>query len=125
MESLANELICSQWQWAFGVYTIMTGLCWFAQMVFGDETYFNRKISIEKRPARTPGFKGQFQRLVGIEQWRSRYQRSTFGQAVMRPVRVLMKPTVFISTLYYLLTFAWYEHFMTEEPCFSMSPALI
>ena len=46
-------------------------------------------------------------RLIGIEQWRTRKQRSTFRQAVMRPIRVLAKPTVFISTIYYLLTFAW------------------
>jgi hypothetical protein len=76
-------------------------------MIWAEETYFNRKIPVAKRPVRTPGFKGKVQRLVGIEQWRTRDQRSTFGQAVMRPVRVLLKPTVFISTLYYLLTFAW------------------
>ena len=104
-----------KWQWAFGVYTIMTGLCWIAQMIFGDETYYNRKIPIEKRPPRTPGIKGQSQRLIGIEQWRSREQRSTFSQAVMRPVRVLIKPTVFISTLYYLLTFAWYVSFQSSN----------
>ena len=46
-------------------------------------------------------------RLIGIEQWRTRKQRSTFSQAVMRPIRVLLKPTVFLSTVYYLLTFAW------------------
>lgn len=96
-----------KWQWAFGVYTIMTGLCWFAQMIWADETYFNRKIPVAERPVRTLGFKGKVQRLVGIEQWRTRDQRSTFGQAVVRPVRVLLKPTVFISTVYYLLTFAW------------------
>ena len=96
-----------KWQWAFGVYTIMTGLCLIAQIFFGEETLFNRKIPIEERPAQTPGFKGQVSRLVGIEQWRSRKQRSTFYQSIMRPFRVLMKPTVFLSTIYYLLTFAW------------------
>ena len=47
-----------KWQWAFGVYTIMTGLCLIAQIFFGEETSFNRKIPIEERPAHTPGFKG-------------------------------------------------------------------
>ena len=95
------------WQWAFGVYTIMTGLCWIAQMIWAEETYFNRKIPIDERPIRSPGVSGKVKRLIGTEQWRSRGQRSTFRQAVMRPVRVLIKPTVFISTVYYLLTFAW------------------
>lgn len=26
---------------------------------------------------------------------------------MMRPIYVILKPTVFISTIYYLLTFAW------------------
>jgi MFS family permease len=95
------------WQWAFGVYTIMTGLCLLAQILFGEETYYNRKVPMEERPGRIPGFSGKMKRLIGIEQWRTRKQRSTFGQAVMRPVLVLIKPTVFLSTVYYLLTFAW------------------
>lgn len=85
----------------------MTGLCLIAQIFFGEETYFNRKIPIDERPVREPGARGKGKRLVGVEQWRSRKQRSSFKQAVMRPIRVLMKPTVFLSTIYYLLTFAW------------------
>ena len=96
-----------KWQWAFGVYTIMTGLCLIAQISFGEETYFNRKIPANERPRRTPGVGGKISRLIGTEQWRSRGQRSTFYQALMRPFLVLMKPTVFLSTVYYLLTFAW------------------
>lgn len=95
------------WNWAFGIYTIMTGLCLIAQIVFGEETYFNRKIPLDERPARTPGLQGKMARLIGIEQWRTKKQRSTFSQAVMRPIRVLIKPIVFLSTIYYLLTFAW------------------
>jgi len=33
-----------RWQWAFGVYTIMTGLCLILQNLFTDETFFNRKL---------------------------------------------------------------------------------
>jgi hypothetical protein len=89
------------------VYTIMTGLCLIAQIFFGEETYFNRKIPLDERPVRQLGFGGKMRRLIGIEQWRDRKQRSTSSQAMMRPVLVLIKPTVFLSTIYYLLTFAW------------------
>lgn len=102
-----------KWQWGFGVYTIMTGLCLLAIIAFGEETFYNRKLPAEQRPIRTPGLKGRMARLVGTEQWRSRKERSTFFQALMRPVRVILKPTVFISTIYYLLTFAWVVRF----PC--------
>lgn len=96
-----------RWEWAFGVLTIMTGLCLIAQILFGEETYFNRKIPIEQRPVRTPGFGGRLSRLVGIEQWRSRSQRNTLWQAIQRPFVVILKPTVLLAVLYYFLTFAW------------------
>ncbi|KAK5161392.1 hypothetical protein LTS14_001188 [Recurvomyces mirabilis] len=96
-----------KWQIAFAVYTVMTALCLILQIVFGEETFFNRKLPASERPRRTPGVSGKVSRLVGIEQWRSRKQRSTLAQAVARPFQVLVKPTVFIATVYYLLTFAW------------------
>ncbi|KAK3068248.1 hypothetical protein LTR53_014340 [Teratosphaeriaceae sp. CCFEE 6253] len=111
-----------KWQWAFGVYTIMTGLCLLLQIVFAEETFFNRKLPSDERPTRTPGVAGRVSRLVGVELWRTRKQRSTFGQAVMRPVLVLLKPTVFISTVYYLLTFAWVVGINTTLAIFITAP---
>lgn len=46
-------------------------------------------------------------RLIGIEQRRTKRIPNTFFAAMMRPIRVIMKPTVFVSCLYYCLTFAW------------------
>lgn len=101
---IAAFIISTQkWQWAFGVYTIETGLCLILQILFVDETFFNRKIHSSERYPR----QSRWKRLIGIEQWHSRHQRSTFTQAMMRPIRVILKPTVFLSTLYYLFTFAW------------------
>lgn len=101
---IAAFIISTQkWQWAFGVYTIMTGLCLIVQVLFAEESFYNRKLSSSERIPR----RSRLQRLVGIEQWHSRRQRSTFRQAVMRPIRVILKPTVFLSTIYYLFTFAW------------------
>ncbi|KAJ9636425.1 hypothetical protein H2199_008100 [Coniosporium tulheliwenetii] len=101
---IAAFIISTQkWQWAFGVYTIETGLCLIAVVIFVDETFYDRKLPHEQRIPR----KSKLQRLVGIEQWRSRHQRSTFKQAVMRPVRVICKPVVLLSSIYYMLTFAW------------------
>ncbi|KAK4556556.1 hypothetical protein LTR86_006127 [Recurvomyces mirabilis] len=105
--STAFIISTQKWQIAFAVYTVMTALCLILQIVFGEETFFNRKLPASERPRRTPGVSGKVSRLVGIEQWRSRKQRSTLAQAVARPFQVLVKPTVFIATVYYLLTFAW------------------
>ncbi|KAF2767400.1 MFS transporter [Teratosphaeria nubilosa] len=116
-------LTTQKWQWAFALPTVMTGLCLLLQIVFAEETFYDRKISLDKRRSPTPGVGGRISRLVGVEQWRSRGERNTFLEAMMRPMRVILKPTVFISTVYYLLTFAWVVGinstlaiFMTKDP---------
>ncbi|KZT19176.1 MFS general substrate transporter [Neolentinus lepideus HHB14362 ss-1] len=91
------------WRWAFWIYTIETGLCLAATVLFADETYYNRKLPAAQQPPRGK----RWERLVGISQWRSRHLRNSFREAMMRPVLVLMKPVVALSTLYYLITFAW------------------
>ncbi|KAI4181169.1 MAG: hypothetical protein L6R41_006783 [Letrouitia leprolyta] len=91
------------WHWPFWIYTIETGLCLTGIILFLDETYYDRRIPIDKQPAR----QSRFMRLIGVEQYRSRHLRNSFLQALMRSVKVILKPTVFISTIYFLFTFAW------------------
>lgn len=85
----------------------MTSLCLLAIILVGDETYYDRRIPAVERPIRKRGIAGHVSRLIGIEQYRNRHLRNTFLQACMRPIHVILKPTVFISCLWYLLTFAW------------------
>lgn len=92
-----------KWQWAFGIYSIMTGLCLIAVILFVDETYYDRKLPDDQQPER----ESRWKRMVGTEQWQSRRLRNTFRDAMMRPVIVLFKLPVLISMVYYLLTFAW------------------
>ncbi|KAI9810256.1 MAG: hypothetical protein M1827_006390 [Pycnora praestabilis] len=91
------------WRWPFWIYTIMTGLCLLLICLFFDETYYDRRISTDQQPLR----KSRWLRLVGLEQWQSRLQRNTFSQAVMRPVKAIMKLPVLIVTFYYTVVFAW------------------
>jgi hypothetical protein len=91
------------WPIAFWVYTAETGLCLILTMLFVKETYYDRRIPADQQPSTG----NRITSMTGIAQWRSRSLRNTFGQAAMRPVKVLLKPTVFISCVYYLLTFAW------------------
>jgi len=92
-----------KWQWAFGLYTIMTGLCLVLIMLFADETYYDRRIPIEAQPARG----SHISRMLGIAQWRSRRHRNTIGQALQRPFIAISKLPVFLTVFYYMLTFAW------------------
>lgn len=101
---LAAFIIDTQiWQWAFGVYAIETGLCTIAIILFLDETYYDRKTDQPELYPNGP----RWQRMLGIQQHRTRYVKNTFKDAVMRPVIIICKPVVFIATLYYMLAFAW------------------
>ena len=90
-----------KWQWAFGVYSIETGLCLFAIILFLDETYYNRKL------AQQPPRGSRWKRMLGLEQRRSGLVQTSFMEAVSRPAVMITKPPVFLSTFYYLITFAW------------------
>lgn len=91
------------WYVPFWVYTAETGLCLVLTVFSVRETYYDRRIPASQQLSTG----NRITSLTGIAQWRSRHLRNTLGQAVMRPIKVLLKPTVFISCLYYLLTFAW------------------
>ncbi|KPI38023.1 putative MFS-type transporter [Cyphellophora attinorum] len=92
-----------KWQIPFWVYVAETALCLILTILFVEETYYDRRLPIESQPDRG----SRISRLIGLSQWRSRHLRNTFGQAMLRPIKVLIKPTVFLSSFYYLLTFAW------------------
>ncbi|KAJ5888676.1 hypothetical protein N7495_008717 [Penicillium taxi] len=91
------------WQWAFGVYAIETGLCLIAIILFMDETYYDRKTGQPELVTSGP----RWQRMIGIQQYRTNYTQISFKNACMRPLTMICKPVVFIMTIYYLLTFAW------------------
>jgi MFS family permease len=95
----AFVITTESWRWAFGLYTIMTGLCLASQIIFGEETFYDRALPQADRSVPRAGISGRMLRIVGIEQWRSRKQRNSFTQAASRSFRVLMKPTIFLSTV--------------------------
>lgn len=82
---------------------VQTVLALIMTVLFVEETYYDRRIA----PSEQPPKGSRIEQLVGIAQYRTRHLRNSFGQACMRPIRVILKPTVFLSTIYYMLTFAW------------------
>lgn len=101
---LAAFIVNTQiWQWAFGVYAIETGLCLIAIILFVDETYYDRKTDQPELYPNGP----RWQRMLGIQQMRTRYIQNTFKDAAMRPLIIICKPVVFLAVIYYMLTFAW------------------
>jgi MFS family permease len=91
------------WVWAFWLYTLMTGLCLIAVVIFGEETYYNRNIAPDMQPKR----KSRIMRLIGVEQYKSRHQRISFVEAITKPISVILKPVVLISCFYTFLIFSW------------------
>lgn len=68
-----------------------------------EETFYDRRLAPSDQPPKGT----RLQQILGISQYRSRHLRNSFSQACSRPIRVIVKPTVFLSSLYYTLTFAW------------------
>ncbi|KAH8758521.1 major facilitator superfamily domain-containing protein [Hyaloscypha sp. PMI_1271] len=93
----------TKWEWGFWLLTIMTAVCFLLITFFGEETFYNRHIPASQQAVP----KSHWRRIVGIEQWESRKQRSTFWEAFVRPWKVIAKPTVLLSCTYYCFTFAW------------------
>lgn len=93
----------TSWRWCFGIYTILTGLSLLAVVLFSEETYYDRSIP----PAEQPKPTSRLSRLVGIEQLKSRRLRNSFVDALLRPIKTLLKPTVFISGIFYVFTYMW------------------
>ncbi|KAL8673339.1 MAG: hypothetical protein Q9168_002218 [Polycauliona sp. 1 TL-2023] len=91
------------WRWPFWVYTIETAICLLAVVVWGEETYYDRRLPAEKQPAR----ESRLLRLIGVEQWHSRHLRKGFGEAMMGALRTISRPVVLLANLYYMFTFAW------------------
>ncbi|KAF2993748.1 hypothetical protein E8E13_001001 [Curvularia kusanoi] len=91
------------WPTAFWVYFAETALALILTILFVRETYCDRRIPTANQPPQG----SRIGQLVGTAQFQSRHLRSTFGQACMRPIHVILKPTVFLSCFYSLLTNPW------------------
>lgn len=84
-------------------HVVKSALALLLTILFVRETYYDCRIL----PADQQFEGSRIGQLIGTAQFQSRHLRSTLGQACMRPIRVIIKPTVFLSFVYYLLTFAW------------------
>lgn len=91
------------WRWPFWVYTILTGSCLIAIILFVDESYYDRSLSTEQQPAQ----KSRALRILGVEQWKTRRQRVRVSEALMLPIKAISKVPVLFCTLYYGVMFAW------------------
>jgi MFS family permease len=92
-----------RWQWAFGVYAIETGLCLIAIMLWVDETYYRR----DSQDADILFSGSKWKRMLGIQQWQTGYLGNSLTDSFMRLWIVASKPPVYLSIIYYLLSFAW------------------
>lgn len=91
------------WQWAFGIYTIETGLCLIAIILFVEETYYDRQTVQPELIPHAP----RWHRMIGIQQVQTKYIKNSFKDAIVRPFVILGKPVVVLAVFFYLLTFAW------------------
>ncbi|KAL2836398.1 major facilitator superfamily domain-containing protein [Aspergillus pseudoustus] len=77
------------WRWPFHIYSMETGLALLGVVVFGRETYYDRR------------------RSQSVNQWRTGRMGNTFAQAMLRSLHILQKPVVVLVLIYYICIFAW------------------
>lgn len=95
----------------------MTGISLLGVVLFGEETFYDRRIPPDVQPAR----RSRWLRLVGIEQWHSRRLRNTFPEAILRSLQVLRQPIVLLVNFYYVCIFAWLVAINATLPIFLTS----
>jgi MFS family permease len=77
-------------------------------IIYGDETYYNRSLSIQQQPVRPSGFLNRLLRVTGI--WQARNHRGYFPDILRSTLRigeVFLKPVIAISMLFYSAMFMW------------------
>lgn len=77
----------------------MTALGLVLTALFLKETYYDRTLPSEQQPSTG----NRLTSVTGIAQWKSRHLRNTAGQAIMRSLRVIMKPIMVLVCLFYTL----------------------
>ena len=87
------------WSSPFWLFTALCVLSLILTALFVEETYYDRGIPASEQPPKG----SRIARLTGISQWRSRHLRNSAGQAIWRVISVILKPTVFLANLYYIL----------------------
>lgn len=93
-----------KWIWPFWLLACLTGTSLILTILFVPETYYNRRVD----PLQKPANGNRILTLIGVHQRRvDLLAPNTIMDTVLRPAKVLIKPTVFLSCVYYLLTFAW------------------
>ncbi|OAP54871.1 hypothetical protein AYL99_10571 [Fonsecaea erecta] len=100
---MAAILSVSTWRtgmWLnFGI--IMLGLA--LTVTLGDETFYPRHLM----PDRVPKRKNRLLRVVGIEQYKTKYTTNTFLEAGSRLGYTVLKLPVFLTCLFYFFDFPW------------------
>lgn len=100
---MAAIISVNTWRWGFAIVCILAGIALLATIAFLDETFYPRHLKAEQVPVR----KSRLQRLIGREQYKTKYIGNSFLGAASRPALAICKIPVFLACLYYFLTFAW------------------
>lgn len=95
----AFETNTQPWPTAFWVYFAMTALGLVLSVALLRETYYDRSLPADEQPS----LGNRLSSVTGLAQWKSRHLRNSPGQACWRVISVVLKPTVFLACVYYLL----------------------
>lgn len=90
-----------EWQWSFWTCTVLWGIGVLLIFLL-DEPLYDRSIPEGQRYPR----KSRWSRIFGIEQWKSRRERSLV-QSCGRFLWAITRIPVLLTVIFYFLNFAW------------------
>lgn len=83
-------------------FCVLSGIAWIALIVAADETFYNRRVPQRNQPGRG----NKLARLFGFGRPKNR-TRWTLKQSAIRTFATLCKPTIFLTSMAYVFSFAW------------------
>jgi len=108
---LGNFIIGTIGEWrpvfwmVFGWYCFLLCLL----VMFGDETYYNRTVSVDQQPVRRAG---QYQRLLRVlGAWQLKHHSGYFTtviSAYWRLLHIFIKPVILLMMIFYSVVFMWF-----------------
>ena len=108
---LGNFIIgtLGEWRVIFWLVFSWSGFLVCMILVFGDETFYNRGVPLDRQPARNPGHYNRLLRVTGI--WQIRNHSNYFAtilSSYSRLAAVFLKPVIPITMIFYAGIFMWF-----------------
>lgn len=127
LSPLLGEFIIGKtgnWHIIFWCSVAWSGFLLCLILLFGDETYYNRLLPLERQPRRPQGHINRLLRVTGVWQIKNHSGYfATVASSYIRLVTVFLKPVIALTMLFYAAAFMWMIGLFLSSAIFLATPA--